>query len=125
MNKLNQAELLMRLGKDLNLFNSRLISLQIEYADGRLTATVRLHIDNVENARLLTLIFNNVQEYSFSYSRNYSFYNVETYKLTVSEKEIFLSLDPADDSPHRVPDDKDYISAEEVYGFLDIANLLM
>jgi hypothetical protein len=119
MKSLNQAEIFSGILEEYSLLNSKLVSLQIEHTGERLLAKIRLRLSNSCGAKLITLVFKDVREYSFLYSVDYSFYNVENYKFSVFEKGVYISLDPADDQIERSQDDQDYIVADQLDGFIE------
>lgn len=120
MHMLSQNDIFIRIEQDLSILNSRLIGIQIEYIENTLRVSIRLKLNNSMSKKLFLITFRHVKEYSFAYSSNHSFYNVENYKFTVSQEGVFLSLDPADDSVQRVTEDQDYILAGDVIGFVDV-----
>ncbi|WP_411898227.1 hypothetical protein [Elizabethkingia occulta] len=60
------------------------------------------------------LLFNEITEFLFYYNSDYSFYNIENYKLLYFENQIYLSFDPDNSVKHKSKNDSDFILAKSV-----------
>ncbi len=64
--------------------------------------------------------FMNCKEYSFYFSSDYYFYNVELVKLFKNESGLYyISFDPKDELDCVSDDDQDYILCDKVLAYID------
>lgn len=61
----------------------------------------------------IQILFQDIEAFSFYYKKNYTFYNVENYKLLKIDGKIYLSLDPDETIPIRSIDDADFIFSKK------------
>ena len=115
---IKQDELLNMLSSNLTIINSRVLSFKIEYNESGLLCTIEFLLSPHRKGEVLCLSFKNIIEYSFAYSNDFSFYNVETYKFLIIEGNFYLSLNPSDDNLARSDEDEDYVFAEVVWGMI-------
>lgn len=59
------------------------------------------------------VLFQNVEEFSFYYNKDYIFYYVADYKLLNFEGKIYLSLDPDESTTARSHNDCNFILSEK------------
>jgi hypothetical protein len=62
----------------------------------------------------INLLFNNILEFDFYYNSDYTFYNIENYKLLYLNNLIYLSLDPDQSVNGRSEKDSDFILANSL-----------
>lgn len=60
------------------------------------------------------IVFGDIEEYNFSFSSDYYFYNIEDYKLINLDSKIYLSLDPDTTTDTRSAKDLDFILSNKV-----------
>lgn len=91
--------------EEIRIFKSkRLLSIELTLQVSRVTASYKG----------LKILFEDVKEYSFTYSQDYIFYNIESFKLINMGEFIYLSLDPADSKKEPSIDDLDIILAKDI-----------
>lgn len=111
--------LLKRLIDKLTLLDGRIQSITF-YNDknGLLVITILLEILYYKEKSQIKLVLNDIIEYSFYYQSQYSFYNIEWYKLRKVDDYFYLSLDPSDTTDERSYDDQDFIACGNIEGYL-------
>ena len=66
----------------------------------------------------LKLIFSDIKEYAFYHNSNYTFYNVEAYKLLKKENLFYISFDPEEEDISNISkDDNDLILCGDIEGY--------
>lgn len=110
-------KLINALSYNLSLISSQLYKVCIYNEDNLLYIDVGVELMyKKENNRIL-LRFVDVKEYSFYYSSNRIFYNIETYKFFKSGDLYYASFDPVDESDVITDNDQDYIKSKSVNGY--------
>ncbi|MGY4535769.1 hypothetical protein ACVW0P_000163 [Mucilaginibacter sp. UYNi724] len=81
---------------------------------------IDVYFISIESKRInqthFKLSFIDVLEYDLRWDKNYSFYNVERYKLLKCDMGFYLSLAPADESVNVLEDDAEIIISTNITG---------
>jgi len=98
-----------------SLISGKLVGISIYTKEHRLQIDLNIELMYSKKMKNIKLQFIGVSEYSFSYSSDNYFYNIETYKFFKEENIFYISLDPS----HTHNDesniaDNDYMKAENI-----------
>lgn len=111
-------ELVLSLTDNNSLLDSVIEKFEIFMADGHVNANVWLQMRPSSEFGKVQLKFTDCKEYSFSYTDDYYFYNVELVKLFKTKDGMFyVSFDPVDEQDEVSNEDQDFILARGVSGY--------
>jgi len=109
--------LLERLVGDWSLISSRLKKICIYAQVDSVCIDIELELMYKKGGSQVFLKFLDVDEYSFFYSSQRIFYNVEICKFLNTGHHFYISFDPVDDEEVPSGEDQDYIKAKSVEGY--------
>jgi hypothetical protein len=96
---------------DNSILDSKVQSIFIKAEDEKVNLEIELIMRASAEHSVIRLVFSDCVGYSFSYSDDYIFYNVESFKLIKTEGGLFyMSIDPFDDI--QLPSDEDMDAVE-------------
>jgi hypothetical protein len=113
-----QEELINKLQGSLSLISSRLLKIIVYKQNELLCIDVEAELIYKKHDNKILLKFIDVTEYSFFYTSNRFFYNVEIYKFFKTRDLFYISFDPIDEIEMISEDDQDYIKAHSVEGYI-------
>lgn len=99
------------------LLNARVKGFAVRYERDGLVAEVVFHLPCSQRVNRLLLRFKPVSAYAFAYSKDFAFYNVESFKFLRVATGYYLSLDPIDERDQPDELDNDTIQAEKVQAY--------
>ncbi len=115
--KLVNDETLQYLRGENSLLDGEVSSIEISKCDHSDSVNVSLYISMRKSSHLdrIVLVFIDCEEYSFSYSKDYFFYCIESVKFFKNNNEMYyISLNPFDEEKKESSDDMDVIIARSV-----------
>lgn len=102
---------------DFTLISSIIKEIRILKKNEQLIAEIRLKLMYSRSEKELLLIFSDISEYSFYYTENNIFYNVERVKFFMLERGVYISFDPFEEGETIADDDQDFVKSKAVEGY--------
>lgn len=78
---------------------------------------IDVYFISIKGGKQLKIHFTGIIRYQFSYSNNYNFYTVESYKFFKSKEGYYISLAPFNELDEISEEDEDLILCEHIEGF--------
>jgi hypothetical protein len=98
-----------------SLLSSKLMKIEIYYSNNQLFIDLTIELLYSKKFKKIILRFEGVSEYSFFYTSDRFFYNIERYVLLKDKDLFYLSLDPFDEhTTIRNIEDNDFILSQNV-----------
>ena len=113
-----QDNLLNALKGSLSIISSLLHKICVYMENDLLYINVEAELIYKKPPNRIVLKFIDVLEYSFYYTSNRFFYNVEIFKFFKTDNGFYISFDPIDEKEIISDDDQDFIKAISVEGYL-------
>ena len=112
-------ELLSRIADEFTLLSSQVKGINLYSNEvGVLVGEILFELLYSKKEKKLKLILTDIREFSFFYTSDYDFYNIERYKLMKIDNGYYISLDPFDESEEISADDQDFIKCQNIEGYV-------
>lgn len=92
---------------------------RIDIYMGKYQLNIDIYVDLLYSPQKerVKLRFIDIQEYSFLYNYEYSFYNIERYKLFSIKNGFYACFDPCNEENEISTNDQDYILCKKIEGY--------
>lgn len=101
-----------------SILDSKVQSIMIKAIDDQVCLEIELLMRASADHSKIRLVFVDCLGYSFSYSEDYIFYNVESFKLLkLEDGGYYMSIDPSDNNPLPSDGDMDAVESRSIQMF--------